>query len=254
MNRLAEIVEWKRIEVDRLRKRKLPAPSGIVPPDFRESLRRAGFAIIAEVKRRSPSAGELDVERNPADIAAAYAASGAAAISVLTDEKFFGGSFELLTEIAAKVPIPVLCKDFVIDPVQIDLAKACGASAVLLIAEILSDAELHSLYDYAARQGLDALVEAHEPGNIRRVAGLGAAVAGINNRNLKTFDIDLEHSIRRIGLMRPDALKLSLSAVETPEDVKRLKDAGFDGALIGSSLMKSADPGATLAGFAAAAR
>jgi indole-3-glycerol phosphate synthase len=207
---------------------------------------RGKFSIIAEVKRRSPSAGELDASRDPIEIARLYESAGAAAISVLTDAKYFGGSFDFLRDIARAVKIPVLCKDFVIDEVQIDLARECGASAILLIAEALDEKALNRLYRYAKDSGLDVLMEAHERENIPRAVATGARVVGINNRNLKTMETSLEHSINLIGLIPRDRVRLSLSAVETPEDVKRLLDAGFDGALVGSSLMRSPDSAAKL--------
>lgn len=248
-DKLAEIVAWKRQEVEALKRAPLPVPVGRIRPPFERALRAKGFAVLAEVKRRSPSAGALNETRDPAEIAALYESNGAAAVSVLTDEKYFGGSFPLLREIASKTALPLLCKDFVIDPVQIDLAKANGASAVLLIAEALDDVELKTLYRYARCAGMETLVEFHDPVNLDRVLKLDPPVIGVNNRDLRTLESSLSHSIGLAGKLPGSAVKLSLSSVETPEDVRCLREAGFDGVLVGSSLMKAADPAAALLSF-----
>ncbi len=197
----------------------------------------------------SPSRGLLNGEESPLDLASLNAGTGADAISVLTDRKYFGGSFEFLTDISRAVPVPTLCKDFILDPVQIDLAKLSGASAVLLIAEILNDRELESLSAHAARIGLECLVEAHHPDNIRRASATPSPVIGINNRNLFTFEESLDHSLGWVHLIPEDRCRLSLSSVQSRLDAERAARAGFDGVLIGTALMRAFNKRAALNSF-----
>jgi indole-3-glycerol phosphate synthase len=218
-------------------------------PFLSEAIRAHKFGVIAEIKRSSPSEGKINYGDSPLQIASVYEQNGATAISVLTDNKFFGGSFDILRDIANKVSIPVLCKEFIIDPVQIELASRCNASAILLITDILDDNELVSLFEATKRAGMEALVEAHSPENIRRAVDLGAEIIGINNRNLFTFEVDLYHSIGNIEFIPDDRIRLSLSAVKSSQDIQLLKKAGFDGVLVGTSLMQSSDIGGMIRGF-----
>jgi indole-3-glycerol phosphate synthase len=252
MTKLEEILENKKLEVTELKNvHGEHIFSGNTPrPSFSKALLLPDeLSIIAEVKRISPSRGVLNLNESPLEIARSYAENGANAISVLTDRKFFGGSFEFLKEIAENVSTPLLCKDFVIDLIQIDLAKLSGASAVLLITDILDDKTLLNLFEYAHSAGLEALLEAHDPQNIKRAGEIGAKIVGINNRNLFTFEEDLNHSIKNIGLIPNGAARLSLSSINSKEDALKMADAGFDGVLIGSALMKAKNRNKALQDF-----
>lgn len=215
----------------------LPEPVG-----FREALTGPGVAVIAEIKRASPSRGVFPVEVEPARVAIEYAAGGAAALSVLTDEPFFQGSLADLRSAADAVrslprPVPVLRKDFVLDEYQILEARAHGADAVLLIVAALGDIELRVLHEAAAKQGLDALVEVHDERELERAAAAGATIIGINNRDLRTFAIDLAVSERLAPLAPPDVVLVGESGVFTRADVERLAAVGVDAVLVGESLI-----------------
>ncbi len=249
MDRLQEILDHKKKEIELLHEDYQPDIAAMQKPrpSFAQALDNKPYlSVIAEIKRQSPSAGELNTRVDPLKQADIYQKNGAAAISVLTDRKFFGGDISILKEVAENTTIPVLCKEFILDPFQIDQARENGASAVLLISDILDDTELMSLYHYARDMEMDVLLEAHHPENIERCVELRAPIIGINNRNLRTFEIDLDHSIRVAPLLPDFAIKLSLSAVNTAEDAQRLVLAGYQGILAGSSLMRSEDPGELL--------
>lgn len=246
MNKLMEIIEAKKSEVEELHRaydNGIPADNTPLRPSFRDALSGGGFLkLIAEVKRSSPSMGDINSAADPVDTARVYSENGASAVSVLTDRGYFGGSWEFLRDIAAISGLPLLCKDFIIDTLQIDLARAYGASAVLLITEALADNQLARLYRHTQECGLDALVEAHLPKNIERAAALGAPVIGINNRDLATFELDPDYALKYAGMIPGNRIRLALSGVETPADALKFARAGFDGILVGTSLMRSKNP------------
>ncbi len=202
--------------------------------------------VIAECKRRSPSKGVLRADYDPVAIASGYATAGAAAISVLTEPTFFDGSLEHLTAVRAAVAVPLLRKDFIVSEYQLLEAKAAGADAVLLIVAALRPAELKVLHDHARRHGLDVLVEAHDATELAIALDAGARVIGVNNRNLRTLQMDLHASERLIAQMPAEVIGVSESGLKTAADLARLKALGYRAFLIGERLMAAADPGAAL--------
>jgi Indole-3-glycerol phosphate synthase len=205
----------------------------------RLSKEKAGISIIAEVKKASPSKGILAPDFDYLQIASMYEQLGAAAISVLTEQDYFLGSPDYLREIRESVKIPLLRKDFMIDPYQIYEAKILGADAILLIVKILDDQQLKEYLGIAEQIGLDCLVEVHNEAEAERAMAAGAGIIGINNRNLETFEVDLNHS-RRIGAMVPDHLiKVSESGIHTGEDILTAQAWGFDAVLVGEAFMKA---------------
>jgi indole-3-glycerol phosphate synthase len=249
---LDEIVAHKRAEVAA---RKAARPTLELPPTplpraapgrFKAALAGPGLAIIAEIKGASPSAGTIRSDFDPVAVARAYEAGGAAALSVLTDAKYFGGSWEVLATVCRATHLPVLCKEFIIDPYQIDEGVVAGASAVLLIASILSIAQVYALLDHAHRRGLDALVEVHNTAEAAFAVAAGADVIGINNRDLRTLRVDLETTLRLRPRIPPGVVVVSESGLETREQVVTVERAGVHAVLIGRSLMASADPTAKL--------
>lgn len=200
---------------------------------------RSEFAVIAEFKRASPSRGDICPEADPATQAVIYERGGAAAMSVLTEPDYFKGSFEDLEAAGRATTLPLLCKDFIVDPLQIDLAKLSGADAVLLIAAALGDEKLRALYDHALDLGLDVLVEAHSQIEVLRALRLERAVIGINNRDLKTFRTNLDTTPRLMALIPKNRLVVSESGIQTREDLMQLRRAGAGGFLIGETLMRS---------------
>jgi indole-3-glycerol phosphate synthase len=216
------------------------------PVSLRASLSRPGISVIAEIKRASPSRGRFPVEVDPASVAAEYAAGGAAAISVLTDEPYFLGSLDDL-EAAAEIAhaeiagIPVLRKDFVVDPYQVIEARASGADAVLLIVGALDDALLRELVAIVDVWGMEALVEVHDEAEMTRAATAGAKVIGINNRDLKTFHVDLAVTERLAPLAQEGAVIVAESGIFGPDDAKRLASAGADAILVGEGLITAPD-------------
>ncbi len=218
----------------------------------RESLsrslnRQGSINVIAEIKRRSPSKGVIREVFEPADIAKAYAGSGAAAISVLTEEDFFDGSLShLCAAREAAAHTPILRKDFVFDEYQVYEAAVAGADAVLLIAAILDDELLERLIKVASEIGLDQLVEVHDAVEMRRAAAAGARIIGVNNRDLRTFQVTLETSERLAPLAPSGAVLVSESGVDSGKDIVRLRQAGFNAFLVGERLMRASDPGAAL--------
>jgi len=249
---LDEIAAVKRIEVDRRQARtpldalreqaeRAPAPRG-----FTASLREGSpIALIAEVKRASPSAGLIREDFDPVAIAQTYQRHGARAVSVLTDEKHFQGSFQYLRDVREAIKLPVLCKDFLLTGYQVVEARAAGADAVLLIAELLDDERLRALLASAEGWGMDALVELHDPANLPRVLAAGATLVGINNRDLTTFTTDLEQTTRLAPqVVGPERLLVSESGIRTRNDVARLAQAGAGAILVGETLMRAPDIGA----------
>ena len=217
------------------------------PRDFFGALKRARpIACIAEFKRRSPSAGWIREGADPADIAPRYQAAGAAALSILTDEPFFGGTLEDLRRAKAATNIPILRKDFVVDRYQVVEARAAGADAILLIVSALSDDEIGKLMGEAARFGLDVLVEAHDPKEVRRAQNAGARLIGINHRDLRTFQVDTRLAVRMRPEIRPGHLVVAESGIKTAADVQHLRSHAIDAILVGESLMRAPDPGVAL--------
>ena len=212
--------------------------------DFVAALRAAtSIGLIAEVKKASPSAGVIRADFNPVEIATAYERHGAHCISVLTDEKFFGGHLDHLRAVRQAVKLPVLRKDFLIDRYQILEARVAGADCVLLIAECLDFERLGDLYAYAINLGMAVLIEIYEPENLEPVLNLKPtpALLGINNRNLKTFVIDMDHTLKLATRVPPETLVISESGIRSREDVIRLQAAGVRGILVGETLMRSPD-------------
>jgi len=217
-----------------------------------DALRKSNtLQIISEMKRASPSKGLIAEGADPIEQAKKYENAGAICISVLTEEKFFKGSFEDLANVANTVDIPVLCKDFVMDPVQIDYAKAAGASVVLLIVAALDDKNLKSLYDYATNLELDVLVEVHNAEELERALAIQPRIIGVNNRDLKTFNVDLaqtEQLAERINSI-PDIAFISESGIWNSKDATRVASVGARGVLVGESLMRSGTVEETLRSF-----
>lgn len=212
------------------------------PRDFFSALSAPGpIKLIAEVKKASPSQGVIRADFDPVAIARIYEAAGATCLSVLTDEHYFQGSLEYLTAVRAAVNIPVLRKDFIIDSYQLYQARAAGADAVLLIAECLDDCNLRKLFGEAVTLGMVPLVELYEPGNLQRVFDAGATLIGINNRNLHTFEVDLEHTLRLRERIPDECVLVAESGIHTRADVERLEAARVDAMLVGESLMRQAD-------------
>jgi indole-3-glycerol phosphate synthase len=217
--------------------------------DFAGQLRRVSLdrpAIIAEVKKASPSKGILSANYQPVATAIEYRLGGAACVSVLTDRDFFQGSLEDLESVRAAVELPVIRKDFTLEPVHLYEAAAHGADAVLLIAALLRAKELRELRQLADVLGMAALVEVHDEGELERALESGAALLGVNNRDLHTFEVKLETSVRLAARMPDGLLKVSESGIFTRGDVEMLRDAGYQAFLVGESLMKSPSPAAAL--------
>ena len=212
-------------------------------PDFVTALRSAPIGLIAEVKRRSPSAGPIREPFDPAAIAQEYEASGANAVSCLMDEKYFGGGAEDFSKVRNAVALPMLYKEFVVDPWQIVHAKTMGASAVLLIVGALTDTELASFIKEIQSLELQPLVEVHDHEEMRRAIGAGSDCIGINNRNLKTFATTLDTTYELKEMAPPDCTLVSESGIKTPEDVAALKAAGVHAVLVGESLLRKPSPG-----------
>ena len=240
-------------EVVELRKRQLPLALLCDRPLFHQP--RRGFAerlkggtlrIIAEVKRASPSQGLLREEFDPVGIARDFFANGASALSVLTEERFFQGSLSYLERIREEVPIPLLRKDFVLDGYQLLEAKSFGADAVLLIVALLDPALLQELKDQAGSLSLDALVEVHTEAELECALQAGAVLVGINNRDLKTFDVRLETTERLLPRIPAGALVVCESGIDNPQQMRRLEALGAHVFLVGEALMRAPEPGAKL--------
>lgn len=213
---------------------------------FERALRGEGVSFICEVKRASPSKGVIAENFPYLDIARSYESAGAAAISCLTEPYWFRGSNQYLKEIAREVDIPVLRKDFTVSEYMIYEAKALGAAAVLLICAILSPAQLKEYLELAHSLGLSALVEAHDEAEVRTAVESGARIIGVNNRDLRTFEVDITNSARLRGLVPRDRVFVSESGITAPQDVALLRENGTDAVLIGETLMRSADKKAAL--------
>jgi indole-3-glycerol phosphate synthase len=220
------------------------------PRDFHAAL-AAGEAVqlIAEVKKASPSAGIIRADFDPVAIARSYASAGAACLSVLTDEPFFQGHLDFLRAVRQAVDLPLLRKDFIVDPYQLWEARAAGADCVLLIAECLSVEELRTLHDQAHALGMQTLIELYEPENLPAVLATGTRLVGINNRNLRTFVTDLNHTIELAASIPDDRLVVGESGIREPADLRRLQAAGVKAVLVGESLMRQPDIAAAVRGL-----
>jgi len=233
------------LPLDELKRRALRLPKGDFP--FESALKRQGLSFICECKKASPSKGLIAADFPYLDIARAYEAAGADAISILTEPEFFLGNDKFLSEIAAQVSIPCLRKDFVVDAYQIWQTKVLGAAAVLLICSILDDGRLKNFIALADELGLSALVEAHDAAEIKRAVDCGARIIGVNNRNLKDFSVDMDNAKRLRELVPPEIIFVSESGVQSADDVKKIRALGADAVLVGEVLMRAADKKSKLA-------
>ncbi len=243
---LSKIIEEKRREIDRAQKQvslselKTRVSSIYEKSQFKKNISRKGHInLIAEIKKSSPSKGIIRADFDPMRIALAYQASGASAISVLTDERFFDGKLEYLRTVKERVTIPVLRKDFIIDEYQIYETLANGADAMLLIAQILTQEELTRFLNLARDLGMDVLVEAHNEEDIEKALNSNAAIIGINNRDLTNFNVDIDTTQRLIRLIPETKVIVSESGIETYEQVMFLKSLGVNAVLIGETFMRA---------------
>jgi indole-3-glycerol phosphate synthase len=250
---LDKIVATKRQEIAAAKQRlpgaELSRRLADAPPvrDFFGALAKKGpIRLIAEVKKASPSAGVIRRDFDPVAIARIYEQHGASCISVLTDETYFQGRLEYLEQVRSAVSLPVLRKDFILDSYQLLEARAAGADAVLLIAECLDDCNLRMLHNDAIALGMTPLVELYDPENLNRVLEAGATLVGVNNRDLRTFKVDLDHTLRLRPRIPDHCVMVSESGVRTHDDVERLAAAGVDAILVGESLMREPDIGAAV--------
>jgi len=211
------------------------------PRDFAKALRRTRVALIAECKERSPSGGLLQPAYDPVRLAGRFTANGAAAISVLTEPEFFGGSLDHLQAVRAAVPLPVLCKDFIVDPIQLLAARAVGADAVLLIVGVLEDGELRELQAAAKQLSMDAVVEVHSAADVERALQADAEIIGINNRDLVKMKTDKATTRRLRPLIPAGRIVISESGIRSRADIDELAELGVDAALVGESLLSAPD-------------
>jgi indole-3-glycerol phosphate synthase len=249
---LDKIVEARRESIAH-RKRVLPdvalkmaVEKNEPPRDFAGALGRDGFNVIAELKKASPSKGVLREDYVPATLAASLAGAGAAALSVLTEEEFFLGSLADLKAAKKAVGIPILRKDFIVDPWQVWEARAAGADAFLLIVAILDDETLRELLELGRSLKMEPLVEVHSREELGRAVAAGARIIGVNNRDLRDFKVRIETSLELIQAIPEECIAVSESGLRTHEDLGRLRSAGFDAFLVGEHLMKEADPAGPL--------
>ena len=251
MSVLDEILATTREDVERRRRERpaatLDAAPGRRPHAFRDALAGPGLAIIAEHKRRSPSAGVIRAGSTVAQVAAAYERGGAAAMSVLTEERHFDGSLEDLREARAACGLPLLRKDFIVDDYQLREAAWAGADAVLLIVAALAPEELRALHEQAAADGLDVLVEVHDEAELDVALRAGARIVGVNNRDLRDFSVEVERTFTLLERIPENVVVVSESGIWTPAHLARLRRAGVHAALVGERLMREDDPAAALA-------
>ncbi|MEI4768178.1 indole-3-glycerol phosphate synthase TrpC [Psychrobacillus sp. FJAT-51614] len=247
---LDKILQKKITQIEEMLKCNLQNKNMLItrPSLFDSMYKSDHLQVISEIKRASPSKGLIAEGVNPTEQAANYYQAGAACISVLTDTPFFQGTFADLEEVALTVPIPILCKDFVIHPIQIDYAKNAGASVVLLIVAALNQEELTKLYEYATNQGLEVLVEVHDAEELKRALQLDAKLIGVNNRDLRTFEVDLARTeeIASIFPFHEERVLISESGIWTRDDATKVAGFGASGVLVGESLMRSGDIGTAI--------
>jgi indole-3-glycerol phosphate synthase len=254
---LNKIVSVKRDELAQaLERRSLSAvradaESRVLTRDFEAALRgsiaRGRSAVIAEVKKASPSKGVLRADFEPADIAQSYAEHGASCLSVLTDRQFFQGSVDFLKQARASCQLPVLRKDFLIDPYQVYESRAMGADAILLIAACLDDAQMRDMEAIARGLYMSVLVEVHDAAELERALALKTGLIGVNNRNLRTFEVSLDTTLSLMGSVPQDRLLITESGILAREDVVRMTSAGVHAFLVGEAFMRAPDPGAAMA-------
>jgi indole-3-glycerol phosphate synthase len=213
---------------------------------LKKALTRRNPAIIAEIKKASPSSGLIRKDFDPEKIAREYEVSGAAAISVLTEAQHFQGGLEILASLRWTVKLPLLRKDFIVDHYQILEARHAGADAVLLIAALLDSASLKQLRLEAERYGMEALVEIHSEAELQKALDSGATLIGVNNRDLRTFEVSLDTAFKMAPLMPESVLAVAESGIRTADDIRRLVNAGYSGFLVGEQLMRSLSPGEAL--------
>lgn len=258
MPTLSGILETTRATIPALHQRKAEieakARAVMAPPTFLGGLAPSRLALIAEVKRRSPSAGDIAPSLDPVSHAEAYARAGAVAISVLTDGPYFGGSLDDLRTVAQRVRVPVLRKDFIVDELQIAEARGAGASAILLIVRALSPSRLRELGAAAKEWGLEALVEVHDGGELDAALASGARIIGVNSRNLDTFAVDTRAAWTLFRRIPKDILAVAESGMANTADVQAAAEAGADAVLIGTALSAAADPAALAAQFVGVSR
>lgn len=249
---LEEVVERTRADVaarrevvplEALQERLEPPPRG---RPFSEALIQEGISLIAEMKRASPSKGPIRPDATVTDIVRAYEAAGASACSVLTEPHWFGGSLDDLVEARVACDLPLLRKDFIVDPYQLAEARLAGADAVLLIVAALDPADLTSLQDQAGEIGLDCLVEVHDEGELETALECGAEIIGVNNRNLQTLDVDPDTALRLLVDAPAGSIVVAESGITSNPDVQRLEEAGVDAILVGEALMREDDPAAAV--------
>ena len=256
MDILDRIVRAKRAQVERDKERMSPrrvielATSAPPPRDFAAALRReARVNVIAEIKKASPSRGDIQARADVGGVAEGYARAGAVALSVLTESRFFLGSGEDLGTAKRAVDIPVLRKDFVLEEYQVYESRVMGADSLLLIARILSLKELSTLIGVARSLHMEPLVEVHDDEEVRRAVDGGGTIIGVNNRDLATLGVSIDTSLRIRPLLPESAVRVSESGIESRHDIDRLRSAGFHAFLIGERLMREADPGGALRGL-----
>jgi indole-3-glycerol phosphate synthase len=247
---LDAILSEKKIEVDHLKmnKSKLGAENNHQSHSFLSILEKAEkIAIISEFKRSSPSKGEINTALDPAEQASSYVKYGASAVSVLTDNRFFKGSISDLEAVRNVINVPILCKDFIIDSIQIDIAKNAGADIILLIVAAMDEEMLNNLYHYAIKNNLEVLMEVHNEVELEIALRTGAKLIGVNNRNLKTFEVDLGVTEKLAPIVKKSgAYLISESGIKTLDDVKRVVKAGVNGILVGEMLMRAENLASTL--------
>ncbi|MGH2442171.1 MAG: indole-3-glycerol phosphate synthase TrpC [Chloroflexota bacterium] len=254
MTVLDEMVAAKRIEIaarqakHSLAEMRARARSGPAVRPFRPG---RPVALIAEVKRRSPSRGDLALDIDPVQQAIAYQRGGASAVSVLTDEPYFGGSFHDLELVRAAIELPVLCKDFILEPYQVFEARSWGTDILLLVVAALEDRALRELHTCSLESGMQPLVEVHDQHDLARALALGAGLIGINNRDLSDFSVNLLTTEYLAPLIPESVTIVSESGIATPGDVKRVRDAGASVVLVGEALMRAGDPAAAIASLLA---
>jgi indole-3-glycerol phosphate synthase len=256
---LSQIVAVKREEIAASQQRvslqaiRADAESRVLTRDFEGALRRkiaAGrSAVIAEIKKASPSKGLLRADFIPADIAQSYAEAGAACLSVLTDRQFFQGQNDFLKQARASCDLPVLRKDFMVDPYQIYESRAVGADCVLLIAACLEDAQMAELEGIARSLDMAVLVEVHDAAELERALKLRTPLLGINNRNLRTFEVTLQTTLDLLQRVPGDRLVITESGIQSKDDVGKMREGGVHAFLVGEAFMRADDPGSALAGL-----
>ena len=254
-NILQKILAQKAVEIEAAKRRapeqRLLAQIADAPPvrSLCAALRKERLAVIAEIKKASPSAGVIRANFDPLAIATSYVNAGADAISMLTDEQFFQGSLEYIRQVRPLTPIPILRKDFIVDGYQLLEARAAGADAVLLIVAALEQSALRDLLQQTHELGMDALIETHTQAELEVAIGVGAKILGINNRSLETFQIDLATTEQLAPLAPRGTILVAESGLHTGDDLRRMIAAGVNAVLVGTHFMKSPDPGAALRQF-----